>query len=478
MRELLAKYKEISLLGRIGGLLGWDTEVNLPTLAAKGRGEQAALLTSLIVDRWNDKEFKKVLEIANKKKNLTLKEKAILRNLNRSAKIYNKIPKKLLVKESELTSKAFVVWNKARKENDFKSFAPYLSELVEMSREFAKCLGYKSNPYDALLDLYEPNLTAEFCESLFNKLTPELADLVKKVKHSKKIKFKYPLEKQKELSRYVLGVMGYNFEAGRMDLAPHPFETTLGHFDVRITNRYKESSLEGLTGTMHEGGHALYEQGVNERYENTPLDHGVSLGIHESQSRFWENIVGRSREFSEFIAPKVKILSAKEIFSILNRVEPGLIRVDADEATYNLHVALRFEIENGLINGKLKVKDLPDIWNSKMKEYLGVVPPNDSDGVLQDVHWSHNSFGYFPTYTLGNLYASQWAHYMKKELDFNKLIKKGNFGPILDWLRKNIHQYGSLYFPDELVRKITKEELNANYFLEYVKEKFRFSILT
>ncbi len=472
MKDLLKKYKEIVLIGKIHSLVGWDTEVNMPPLAATGRGEQSALLTALSVDKWLDKDFKKSLDLLNKRKNLTPKEKAILRNVNRTANIYYKIPKELLVKESKIISKAFVAWAKARKENDFKSFAPYLEDLLKISREVADYLGYKNNPYDALLDLYEPGLTADFCQKLFDRLTPELSAVAKKIKPKKETKFKFDIEDQKKLARYVLTQIGYDFDSGRLDIAPHPFETTLGRHDVRITNRYQEKSLEGLTGAMHEGGHALYEQGVNEKFEYTPIDHGVSLGIHESQSRFWENIIGRSVEFSKFIAPHIKVLTQKQVFEILNSIEPGMIRVDADEVTYNLHIALRFEIENALINGKIKVKDLPEVWNSKMKEYLGITPKNNSEGVLQDVHWSHNSFGYFPTYTLGNLYAAQWKFYMEKELDIKKLVEKGDFKPILNWLRKNIHQYGSLYYPDELVEKVTGEALNPDYFLSYIRKKY------
>ncbi len=473
MKKLLEKYKEISLLGNVSGLVGWDTEVNMPIKAATGRGEQSALLAGLIVDRWQDKEFKKLLGEANLKKDLSLKEKAILRNLNRSAKIYHKIPKKLLVEESKLTSKAFVAWATARKQNDFSEFSPHLTKLVKLSREIIKYLEYKDNPYDAFLDLYEPNLTADFVKKMFDKLTPQLSQVIKKVDSKKPVKFKYPIDEQRALSKFIVERMGYDFGAGRMDIAPHPFEITIGRMDVRITNRYGENTLEGLTGAMHEGGHALYEQGVNENYEYTPLDHGVSLGIHESQSRFWENIVGRSREFSEFISPRIKILKEDQIFNVLNNVTPSFIRVDADEVTYNLHIAVRFEIENDLINGNIQVKDLPSVWNQKIKEYLGIKVKKDSEGVLQDVHWSHNSFGYFPTYTLGNLYSAQWFHYMKKDiLNFKKLVRVGDFKLILNWLRKNIHQHGSLYYPDELVKKVTGEELNPDYFLEYIKEKY------
>lgn len=480
IQKLLEKYKEIAILGKVGALMGWDTEVNMPPKAAPARGESTALVTSMIVDKWNNSEFKKLLVVANKSKGLTKTEVSILRNLNRSAAIYHKIPKKLLVEESELTSKSFVAWNKARRENKFEDFAPHLEKLLKLSREIAKHLTKdnpnlrdKNNPYDALLDLYEPGLTADFCKEMFNGLVPELSKIAKNIKPSKKIKFKYPIEIQKEHVRALVGEMGYDFEAGRMDLAPHPFETTLGRYDVRITNRYQETSLEGLTGAMHEAGHAMYEQGVNIEFENTPLDHGVSLGIHESQSRFWENVVGRSEAFSKYIAPKLKVIKASELFNQLNRVEPGLIRVDADEVTYNLHIALRFEIENDLINGRLKVIDLPKIWNAKTKEYLGITPKTDSDGVLQDIHWSHNSFGYFPTYTLGNLYSAQWYFYMKQDIkNFNELVQKGEFKPILDWLRKNIHTHGSQYWPEELAKRITGEKLNPKYFLDYIKEKY------
>lgn len=473
IQKLLEKYKEISILGKVGSLMGWDTEVNMPPKAAPARGESAALITSIIVDKWNSPEFKKLLVLANGSKDLTQIEISILRNINRGARIYHKIPKQLLVEESSLTSKSFVAWNKARRENKFEDFAPYLEKLLKLSREIAKNLGYKDNPYDALLDLYEPGLTAHFCEEIFGQLVPELSKIAKVIKPPKRTKFKYSIETQKEQVKSLIKDMGYDFDAGRIDVAPHPFETTLGRYDVRITNRYQETSLEGLTGAMHEAGHAMYEQGVSEAFEDTPIDHGVSLGIHESQSRFWENIVGRSIEFSKYIAPKIKILKAKELFNELNRVEPGLIRVDADEVTYNLHIALRFEIENDLINGKIKVKDLPQVWNSKMKEYLGILPNSDSDGVLQDIHWAHNSFGYFPTYTLGNLYSAQWYFYMVRDIkNFKTLIEKGDFKPILSWLRKNIHQHGSRYWPDELVMRITGEKLNPKYFLDYIKEKY------
>lgn len=473
MKNLLEKYKEISTLGEIGGLLGWDTEVNLPPKGAPERGEQQALITGIIVDKWHDLEFQKLI------KNLSPKNK-YYRPLNHSLKIYTKIPKKILVKDSKLTSKAFVVWHEAKKDNNFKSFAPILEELVILAREEANYLGFKDNIYDALLDLYEPGLTTSFCKNIFDKLTPELTHIIKEITAGndrtnslKKVKLPIlTIEKQKELNNFILEKMGYDFSAGRVDTAPHPFETTLGPYDIRITNRYNNTFIESLTGAMHEGGHALYEQGVDKKLADTPLAHGISLGIHESQSRFWENIIGRSKEFSEFLSYELKV-KPDDLYRELNKVKPSFIRVESDEVTYNLHIAIRFEIEEMLLNGKIKVNDLPSVWNEKMKKYLGITPKSDSEGVLQDVHWSHNSFGYFPTYTLGNLYAAQWRSVMLKEIkNFKSLVKKGDFEPILDWLRKNIHVFGKTYYPDELSVRVSGEVLNPQYFLDYLKEKY------
>jgi carboxypeptidase Taq len=286
---------------------------------------------------------------------------------------------------------------------------------------------------------------------------------------------------QKQLALFVLKKIGYDLEAGRMDVSSHPFTDTLGIYDVRITNRYKaDNFVESIMVALHEGGHALYDQGVKEEYAGTPLEGGVSLGIQESQSRFWENQIGRSEEFVKFITPILHAFYPEQLSEFdhqtlsrhFNWVTPGLIRVEADEITYNLHIALRFEIENKLINNKIKADDLPEIWRSKMKKYLGVVPETDREGVLQDVHWSGGMFGYFSTYTLGNLYAAQITAKMAKELKIDNLVEKANYGTILSWLRTNIHQYGSLYWPKELIKKVTGEPLNPKYFVDYLQKKY------
>ncbi|QQS39236.1 carboxypeptidase M32 [Candidatus Woesebacteria bacterium] len=486
VRLLLDFYKEISLLGKINALLGYDTNVSLPPKGVEGRAEQTAHITKLISEKWLDPKFRALLDSVKNVTSLTPEEKAIVRNLTWAGKYYFQVPQKTVVEFSRITSHAFSAWHKARTDNNFKFYLPHLKNIISVSREIAGHLGYKDNPYDALLDMYEPELTVQKFQMVVDKLQPELTGLVEKIANSGRSnlaepKSDYDIKTQEELAKFVLTTMGYDFEAGRQDVSPHPFTETLGTQDVRITNRYKNDAfIEPIMVAMHEGGHALYEQGVNPKYEYTPLSGGVSLGIHESQSRFWENQVGRSKEFISFLTPfikshfpQLKNISADELYKIFNIVKPGQIRVEADEVTYNLHIFLRFEIENALINGKLKPENLPEIWNSKMEKYLGVTPDCDANGVLQDVHWAYGNFGYFPTYTLGNLYAAQFTATLSKKLDVKKLCAKGELTPILIWLRQHIHTYGSLYFPEELCKKVTGETLDVNYFVTYLHEKYR-----
>jgi carboxypeptidase Taq len=497
IQKLLDWYKEISLLGKTNALLNWDMNVNLPPKGTEGRAQQGAYITKLIVEKWLDDTFRELVEgLSKNDTDLDEEEKAILKNLNYIGRYYWKVPKEIIVEASETTSKAFMVWQYAKRDNKFSDLLPYLKKVVEIEKIIAKHLGYKENPYDALLDLYEPGLTAKECQKIFGKLQPELTKILGKIISSEKYKARvdlvagtrrYQADDQRQLALFVLRKMNYDMDAGRMDTSSHPFTDALGRFDVRITNRYDETDFRGsFTAGMHEAGHALYEQGVDETYTGTPLGGGVSLGIHESQSRFWENQIGRSWEFMKFVTPifhaifpeQLGRVGTDELFTAFNHVQPSLIRVEADEVTYNLHIALRFEIENALVNGKIEAEDLPEVWNKKMKKYLGITPKTDREGVLQDIHWSNGSFGYFPTYTLGNLYAAQFARKLRKDLPVQgkttveECAEKGELGPILSWLRTNIHQYGSLYWPRELCRKVTKEELNPKYFLDYIKNKY------
>lgn len=495
VKKLLEKYREISLLGKISATLGWDLNVNLPKNAVEDRAEQSAYLAKLITEKWLGEDFKQLLINLSKPhvaKALRGEERAVVRNLVHTSRFYHKVPKAVIIEFEETSNKSYVAWTNARKDNDFSEFAPHFSKMVKLNQIVAKHYGHKDNPYDALLDLHEPGLTTKEVKKMFDHLTPKLIDLLKKIKKSPHytkgyvgqefVGKVYSKENQEQLCNFVLKKIGYDFESGRMDVSPHPFTTELGSGDVRITNRYNVNDFrESLSVAMHEGGHALYEQGVDSKYANTPLDGGISLGIHESQSRFWENMIGRSAEFAKFLTPVLHAFFSENlgktdpdvVYKLLNQVDPSFIRTEADEVTYNLHVAIRFEIEEGLINNKIKVSDVPKVWNNKMKKYLGVVPDSDANGCLQDVHWSYGPMGYFPTYTLGNLYSAQFANKMKQDIDIDGSIEKGELGTILSWLRTNIYTHGSLYKPAELIKKVTGEKLNPKYFINYLNSKYK-----
>lgn len=488
--KLLEKYKEISLLKKISAILEWDMNVNLPREGAVERAAQIAYVTEMLAEKWLEPEFRNLLKKAEAGKNLSQDEAAIVRNLNHQGKYYFKVPKEIIIETAKTAAEAFMVWQEAKKQNKFLDFAPYLKKIVTLNQIAAKHIKDSKNPYDTLLDLFEPGLTSSFCSQIFNKLQPTLTDLVRKIKRSKKAKLEgeltnreliYLVQDQRQLATFILKKMDYKLDSGRMDVSSHPFSIPLGRHDVRITTWYRERDFrESLSATMHEAGHALHEQGINEEYSQTPLEDESSLAIHESQSRFWENQVGRHPEFIKFLTPTLQAFYPEQLSGVgvetliylFNQVNPSLIRVEADEVTYNLHVALRFELENDLINNRLPVEKLPSAWRTKMKKYLGIVPETDREGVLQDVHWSLGSFGYFPTYTLGNLYAAQFTNKIKQELHFDEVVGNGEFGTILAWLRENIHRWGSLYSPEELTRRVTGEKLNPKYFLSYISKKY------
>jgi carboxypeptidase Taq len=497
VKTLLSHYKEISMLGKIKALIEWDVNVNLPQKAGEERAQQVGYLAEKVTNLWYVPEFKEALEKINISPSgrgagvgLNIEEKAIVRNLSYAAKFYYKVPKELIIKREKITSEAFPIWNKAKQDNDYKTFFPYLKEIIIISQEIAQHLGYKENPYDALLDLYEPELTTKFCETTLGALKKELVTLVKKIQASKNYtaetpfidgKFTYPLAEQKRLSRFLMQRMGFDFEAGRLDESPHPFTIDLSRHDIRATTFYKEKDfMDAVGSTIHEGGHALYEQGIDKEYTGTPLESGVSLGIHESLSRFWENIIGKNPAFLHFLTPILQStypdslgnVHETEMVKIFNRVKPSLIRIEADEITYSLHILLRFEMENELINGKLKPEDAAEAWRAKSKELFGIEPATDSEGIMQDVHWTYGAFGYFPSYALGNLYGAQFLSTMRKEIDVEKELAQGNLLPIKAWLDINLHQHGSLHFPKELVKKVTGESLNPQYFVNYLNEKY------
>jgi carboxypeptidase Taq len=490
IKKLLAHYKELSLLIKIKSVLDWDLNVNLPSKGAEGRAQQSAYLAEKITKLWLSEEFKKTLQQASVAKSLSPEEQAIVRNLNYAGKYYFNIPPEIISQKEKVTAKAFMAWRQARETNQFKTFLPSLKELVAIEQLIAKHIGFKDNPYDALLDLHEPGLTAAFCKKTFDHLKPELVKLMKKIQKSKKYvsnnplvgdKNHYPISEQKRLGKFVMSKMGFDFESGRVDISAHPFTTTLGQSDIRITTAFHENDFRSsFAAYVHEAGHALYEQGINPEYNQTPLEGGVSMGIHEALSRFWENMVGRNPNYLRFLTPifqgfypeQLYRITDDELIRLFHLVKPSFIRIEADEVTYSLHIILRFEMENGLINGTITPQDAPKIWREKSKQYFGIVPASDSEGVLQDVHWSYGAFGYFPSYALGNLYGAQFLASMKKDFDFENDLAQGKLAKIHAWLKDMIHQHGSLYLPHELIKKATKEPLNPQYFIDYLTKKY------
>ncbi|GAB6188992.1 carboxypeptidase [Marinitoga arctica] len=485
IKELKEKYYLISRYNTSAALLEWDFETYMPKKAAEKRAEVIGEISGKAFEISVSDEMGEMLNSAEKE-NLDIIDRALVRVGKKEYEKFKKIPPKLFKEINISASKAQAAWEEAKIKNDFSIFQPYLEKVVELTKKMADYLGYDENRYDALLDLYEPGLKTSELKRVIAPLRDFLVNYLNELEKGKKpnkyiMKKYFPIEKQKELSLRVLKLMKYDFDAGRMDIAMHPFTTTIGTNDVRITTRYNENDLnDSLYSTIHEGGHALYEQGIPEEFSGLPIGDGASMAIHESQSRFWENIIGRSLEFWKYfyndlveVFPEFANNTPEEIFKAVNFVERSFIRTEADEVTYNLHIMLRFEIEEALINDKIKVKDLPKIWNEKMKDYLGIVPKRDSEGVLQDVHWAHGSFGYFPSYMLGNLYSAQFYKKMREDiLELDKEIEKGEFEKILNWLRKNIHSKGKMYEPGELVKMVTGESLNPKYFIEYIKNKF------
>lgn len=399
-----------------------------------------------------------------------------------------KIPPALYQKYVILTAQAESKWEVCKEENDYDSFQPLLDEIITITNEMIDLWGVKATRYDTLLDQYEPGMTVAELDHIFGDLRDQLVPLAEKIAASPYqprtdfLEQSFAVEQQKAYSKFILEQIGFDFEAGRLDESVHPFATGLNPGDVRITTRYLPNDVtSALFGTIHEGGHAMYEQNIAEELIGTTLCTGTSMGIHESQSRFWENVIGRSRPFwnayyaelqSKF--PQLASIDMDTFYRGNNVVKPQLIRIEADELTYNLHIIIRYEIEKMIFNEGLQAKDLPQVWNEKYEQYLGVTPPNNAEGVLQDVHWSGGAFGYFPSYSLGNMYAAQFMNTLEQDMpDVWAKVEAGELHPIRDWLAERIYQYGKMKSPSELVQDITNEALNPQYLVEYLKNKYK-----
>lgn len=478
----MAAYKEAL------SLIYWDLRTGAPKKGAAQRSEVIGVLSSEVFNMSTSEEMASYIARLSNEQSLSEIARKTLEECRKDYNRNKKIPAEEYREYVILQSKAETVWEEARAKSDFEMFRPYLEKLVETTKKFIEYWGYEGNKYNTLLDMYEPGVTVEVLDQVFGDLRKKIVPLVQQISNST-VKpetgflFRhFPKEKQRAFSLEILKQMGYDFDAGRLDETVHPFAMGLNPGDVRVTTKYDEADFRtAVFGTIHEGGHALYEQNISEELVGTPLSSGTSMGIHESQSLFYENFVGRNYSFwknnysllQEYSDGQFSAVGIEDFYRAVNESKPSLIRIEADELTYPLHVMIRYEIEKGLFNDEIEVKDLPQVWNDKYEQYLGIRPENDAQGVLQDVHWAGGSFGYFPSYALGYMYAAQFKHAMLKDLpDYEKLLEQGNLQPIKQWMTENVHKHGKMKKPLEILTDVTGEGLNAQYLVDYLSEKY------
>jgi carboxypeptidase Taq len=490
--DLIRRSKELGLLNSCAAVLAWDQQTYMPTNGGGLRGNQMALLATLAHQKATDPKIGELLatiEGSSLIADTDSPEAANVRELRRAYDRSTKLPPALVAELAQVTSEAQQVWTVAKPKSDFAAFRPWLEKVVALKRQEADAVGFREHPYDALIEEYEPGTTVAELKVLFAGLTRDLVPLIQKIADSPQkpdrsvLEREYPVDRQKIFAEAAASAFGFDFGAGRLDTTAHPFCSGIGPGDCRITTRYNPRFFsESFFGVLHETGHALYEQNLPPEHFGTPLGSACSFGIHESQSRLWENQVGRGRPFWEHFFPRLKQtfpaalrdVSLEKFYAAANDVRPSLIRVEADEATYNLHIALRFELELGLLTGDLPVADLPGAWNERIKSFLGLDVPDHARGCLQDIHWSFGGIGYFPTYTLGNLYAAQFMDAARRDLGHGLEVgfRAGDFSPLKSWLTKHIHQHGQRFRAGELCRRATGEPLSSVSLLAHLNEKY------
>jgi len=482
--RLTSELTELQHLHGIMAVLSWDQEVTMPPQGARNRAAQRSTLASLIHQRLTAADLGTLLADLAADPGLDAATAAAVRLATRQRERAVRLPSRLVRDLAEAVGLAHAEWVAARDQDDWARFAPHLERIVALKREEAAALAIGDEPYDALLDEYEPDARTADLLPVFRDLRAALTDLLARLEPcpAPLPDGPYPLDGQVHLNLEVLRVMGYDLAAGRLDASAHPFTETLGHGDVRVTTRYHDDDvLSGLSSTMHEGGHALYEQGLPAHLAWSPAGQAVSLGIHESQSRLWENQVGRGLPFCRWLAPRLREhfpavladLDPERLHRAANRVEPSLIRIEADEVTYNLHIILRLEIERALMSGDIAVADVPAMWADQMRDLLGLEVPDQRRGPLQDIHWCMGAIGYFPTYTLGNLYAAMFWNACRGDLpDLDNQLATGDCSALLHWLRTHIHEPASLLPAGQLCRRVTGHDLRADDFVAYLGDKF------
>ncbi|MCH7225314.1 carboxypeptidase M32 [Haloferula sp. A504] len=476
---------EAACYSTAAAILSWDQETRMPPEAARWRANQLATLSGKAHELQTSADWRDAIESALASAS-SPREQANAREMKRRFERASKIPTELVKREAALTSRAKGVWAAAREASDFPRFAPVLEELIGLAREKAECWGYPDEPYDALLETYERGATTALIGGLFDQVRPQLREIAtaatrRSAEQQPTIpEGPYPVAAQQAFNREVAEALGFRFSAGRIDSSAHPFCTTLGPSDIRLTTRYDEADFtSSLFGVMHEVGHGLYEQGLADDDFGTPAGESVSLGIHESQSRLWENHIGRSRAFWEKWYPRAQAhfpcLASLPLDAFMRHVlrsEFSFIRVEADEATYDLHILLRFDLERQLVNGSLAVADLPDAWNEAFGALSGLCPPDDRRGCLQDIHWSMGGLGYFPTYTLGNLHAAQLFAASQAVPEIADSVKSADYAPLLDWLQKHVHCHGATIEPAEIIRLATGREPSAEAHLQHLRDRY------
>ncbi len=485
----IERVKEFQNMRAVEALLEWDHETYMPKGAAADRANQLAVIAGVAHEKLTADELGSLLiELEQEDFGDDFAAATNVREIRREYDRAVKLPKSLVQDIARATTLARAAWGQARQESDFSKFAPHLERLLDLKRRVADLIGWTTEPFDALMDEFEPGARAAEVQDVFDSVKAELVPLVAAIKDAprqpdKSIRERHcPRAAQESFNRRIVEAMGLDFNIGRIDVSTHPFCTGMSPRDVRLTTRFNENYMPmSLFGVMHECGHALYEQGLDAAHTGTPLAQSTSLGIHESQSRLWENQVGRGRPFWRHFYPQLQEafpsladVAMDDWHFAINTVEPSFIRVEADEVTYGLHIMLRFDLERKMIRDEIALNDIPDAWNAGMKELLGVTPPDDAQGCLQDVHWSLGIFGYFPTYALGNLYAAQFFEAARKALpDLDEQIARGELQPLREWLRENVHRHGKRYRANDLVKLVSGRDLSPQPFIDYLKTKFK-----
>lgn len=487
-RQLVKKIKSYE---EALAVMYWDLRTGAPRKGVESRSEVIGVLSTEMFKLSISSEMSSYLKELSLTDHLELLDEVDRKLVLECKKEYErsvKIPPEMYQEYVVLTSQAESIWEDAKRASDYAMFLPYLEKIVAFNQKFVELWGYEGHKYNTLLDMYEPGITVAKLDEIFGELRKHTVPLVLELNDDPNkldtsfLKQNYDVSKQKEFSLFILKELGYDFEAGRLDESEHPFATGLNPGDVRITTKFKPYDIAfALFGTIHECGHALYEQNISTNLIGTPLCSGASMGIHESQSRFWEIYIGSSLPFWQRYYGDLQLsfpeqlagVSVEHFYRAINQAQPSLIRIEADELTYNLHIMIRYELEKGLIGGDIQVADLPRLWNEKYEQYLGVKPSNDAEGVLQDVHWAGGAFGYFPSYSLGNMYAAQMIHALRQQLpNLDTLVEQGDFKLIKQWLIEKVHRFGKLLTPEEIIHNVSGEELNPAYLINHLKSKY------